>query len=135
MSVSEHRRAVAKFLASHFGGKMSVQSFHTANRRREIDILKCEGAPSRGVSSFATVGLSEVPLVFKRKEYPVRIELVGANASDFECYGEMLSSAAFTIMNRTKFAAPGTVLRDIVGMHAPRSPMRHSKLPPAVTMS
>lgn len=125
MSVSEHRKQIAKFLAGRLGGKASVRSYETEGKKAELGILLCEGTPVPTVSSYATVGLSEHPLVFQGKEYPVRVEFLGACRSDFKKFGEVISTAAFTVINSLGFVAPGSIIPDVFRRSQAKGKLKH----------
>lgn len=83
------------------------------NKAHFIDIAEARNCPERGVISYATLGLSDYPLIFKGEEYSVRIELLGASYQRFakrtEDFSSALATASFFIMKNKWFCAPGMV--------------------------
>jgi len=123
--VSDGDRAVAKYVAHVFGGKPSVKRYWDDDRRSSVDILKAEDSPDVGVASFATVGLSNCPLLRDGKEYPARVELVGACGTHTDSYPNILATAAFCVMNSHWFCYPGAIFPDIVSMYEESETMQH----------
>jgi antitoxin YqcF len=77
------------------------------------------------VTSYGTVGLSDYPLLDRGTEYPARCELVGACASRYQRFGNIISSCAFNIMKDQEFAYPGRIFGRVVAMYYRSLQMRH----------
>lgn len=112
MVISEQRKAIARYLASQFGGRPPVTSYTTADKSLEVGIMTAAGSPDEGLSSFASIGLSEHPLVRDGKEFPARVELVAFARDADAVVAQALSTACFTVIRSTRFVAPGIVVRD-----------------------
>jgi antitoxin YqcF len=123
--VSDENRQIAKYLRAAFGGAPKVARYWDEANRSCVDVLTSEGQPQPGVSSFATIGLSDVPLMRDGREYPARVELVGACASATPGYGNMLATAAFCVINSQWFCGPGEVFPDVVSMYGASHTMKH----------
>lgn len=124
-TVSEGNKIVAKFLASAFGGRPKVLGFKDENDAAEIDILICQDSPCHGVSSYATVGLYLRPITKGEREFPARIEVLGACDSSVERFGNVMSTIAFCIINDGWLCAPGEIFRDVIDVYNMSSTMRH----------
>ena len=80
-----------------------------------IDILSAPESPGEGLVSYATVGLSDVPMPAPGGgEFPTRLELVAAGDAEAKAYPALLAAAAFHIMRSGRLFAPGTVLKNYV---------------------
>ena len=90
-----------------------------------MDIAICQKAPSRGLTSYSTVNLSDAPLIQKGRKYPVRIELVGACDGKVEKFANVLSTAAFFVMKEKWFCRPGVVFETLVRMYKLSKTMEH----------
>ncbi|MBK0869563.1 MAG: suppressor of fused domain protein [Saccharopolyspora sp.] len=123
--VTEDNRAIARAAAAEFGGKPSVTRFWDDQDSSAVDILECPDSPTEGVTSCSTLGLSDHPLVRDGNEYPVRVEVVGAGATDNEHFPNIISTIAFFIINDQWFCSPGSIFPDVVGMYYPAATMRH----------
>jgi antitoxin YqcF len=71
-----------KELANHTASAMRVEKppisrYWDENEKSSVYILEAADRPQRGVISYATIGLSDHPLVFKGREFGTRVELVG----------------------------------------------------------
>lgn len=120
-----YNKTIAKTLAHVFGGTPRVQKFWDDNREQSVDILRCENQPQKGVTSFATIGLSDWPLIQDGEEYPVRIEILGVCGSTFQCFDNAISTAAFCIINSGWFCSPGTIFPDIFTMYKNSTSLQH----------
>ena len=106
---SMRTKAVARITANAFGvEKPPVCRFLDNNRKSFIDILEARDNPDRALISYATVGLSEHPLLHDGKEYGAGVELLGVCRSESQSFGNVLATAAFCIINSSWFCAPGS---------------------------
>jgi hypothetical protein len=123
---SEENRAIYRALSSAFGGgKPKVVQYWDNDRKSDIQILTSPDAPQERVSSYATLGLSDTPLLQGEKEYPARVELVGACESSFSEFANVMATAAFCVKNSQWFAAPGIIFPGVVREYVRQSPMHH----------
>lgn len=122
---TEGNRAIARAAATEFDGKPSVTRFWGDQERSAIDILECPDSPTEGVTSCSTLGLSDHALMRDGNEYPVRVEVVGAGATDNEYFPNIISTVAFFVINDRWFSSPGSIFPDVIGMYYPAVTMRH----------
>jgi antitoxin YqcF len=90
--------------------KPPVHRFWDENKESSVFILEATDRPQDGVASYATIGLSDRPLMFKRREFDTRVELVDACGSAFSGFANVLATAAFCVINSGWFCAPGNHL-------------------------
>lgn len=118
IQISDEQKEVAKYTASAFlVDKPSISRFWDDDRRSDVYILEAPDSPQRGVTSYATVGLSDHPLIFQDKEFGTRVEIIGACGSKFPDYGNILATLAFCVINSKWFCAPGIIFPDIMKMY------------------
>lgn len=111
-----------KELASHTASAMQVEKppisrYWDENEKNSVYLLEAADRPQRGVTSYATIGLSDHPLMFKGREFGARVELVGACGSGFKGFANVLATAAFCVINSRWFFAPGIIFPDVVSMY------------------
>ena len=111
-----------RVLAGHTALAMGVEKppifrYWDENRQTSVCILEASNRPQDGVTSYATVGLSDHPLMFKGREFDARVEFVGACGSAFPGFANVLATAAFCVVNSGWFCAPGIIFPDVVSMH------------------
>jgi len=123
--VSADNKLLARHAVKALGGKPRVISYWDDPHERSVDIAICQNAPSRGLTSYSTVNLSDSPLMQKGREYPVRIELVGACDIEVEEFANVLSTAAFFVMKDKWFCRPGVVFETLVSMYKLSETMEH----------
>lgn len=124
-SITKDNKTIAMAVAKVFGGEPNVQRFWDDGDKNCVDILKCIDKPEEGVTSYATIGLSDAPLYKEGSEYPVRLELVGACGSRFEGFDNAIATAAFCIINSKWFCYPGAIFNDVLSMYKMSPSMRH----------
>jgi hypothetical protein len=123
--VSPDNKLIARHAVGALGGKPRVVAHWDEPEEHSVDIAICENATSRGLTSYSTVNLSDTPLMHKGREYPVRIELVGACKGKVEKFANVLSTAAFFVMKEKWFCRPGVVFETLVGMYKLSKTLEH----------
>ena len=123
--VSNENKAIAKKIVAAVGGNPSVTRFWDENESHYIDLLALENKPVGGVTTVASLGLSDTPLLFQDKEYPVRVEILGCCSSQEDLFPNMISTASFCIIKDCWFCAPGIIFTDIVSMYYPDRSVKH----------
>ncbi|HEV3190067.1 MAG TPA: suppressor of fused domain protein [Polyangiaceae bacterium] len=118
-------RTIAKAAASAFGGRPNVDRYWDDNHQQSVDVLSCQDAPWAGVTSYATIGLSDTPIVKDGAPLGIRVEFVGACGSQVDTFGRYLATAAFCVMNSGWFVAPGIVFPNVLSMFDASPTMRH----------
>lgn len=81
--------------------------------------------PYDGVTSYSTIGLSDFSIEYTVDETPLRLEIVGVSATEYEKYPNILATCAFCIINSKYLISHGKVFRDIIKMYYPNSEMKH----------
>ncbi|WP_330949340.1 suppressor of fused domain protein [Virgibacillus sp. MG-45] len=125
MSISNENKIIAKTALHAFGGKPSVSKYWDENNVSNIDLLTTVNRPFDGVSSYSTIGLSDHSIELTVDETPLQIEIVGASATDYEQFPNILASCAFCIINSKFSVSHGKVFRDIIKMYYPNTEMKH----------
>lgn len=123
--ISPDNKQIARHVVKALGGKPQVIAYWDDAHEYSVDIAVCRNAPSRGLTSYSTVNLSDSPLIQKRREYPVRIELVGACDSKIEEFANVLCMAAFFVMKNKWFCRPGVVFETLVSTYKLSDTMEH----------
>ncbi|MFG6892039.1 suppressor of fused domain protein [Burkholderia pseudomallei] len=111
-----------KVLAAHIALAMGVERppifrYWDENRKSSVCILEAANRPQDGVTAYATIGLSDHPLMLKGREFDARVELVGACGSAFTGFSNVLATAAFCVINSGWFCAPGIIFPNVVSMY------------------
>ena len=131
MAASEKNIKVFKALFSAFEGRTDVFKYWDEAKQNSVDILSHRNHPGLGVTSYGTIGLSDHPMIQDGKVFPVRLELVGACRSDVGTFANIISTAAFFIINDGFFCSPGAVLRNVIDMYDNTLELKHALfLPP-----
>ncbi|MCO1381920.1 suppressor of fused domain protein [Burkholderia multivorans] len=95
--VTSQRRVLAGHAALAMGvEKPPILQFWDENRQSNVYVLEAANRPQDGVSSYATIGLSDHPLMFKGREFDSRVELAGACGSAFLGFANVLATTVST---------------------------------------
>ena len=116
--ISNAAKAVANYTATAFGvEKPPIFHLWDDDHKSDIYVLEAADRPQKGVTSFATVGLSEHPLIRNGQEFTTRVELLGACGSAFPGFNRVLATLGFCIINSKWFCAPGVIFPGVMGMY------------------
>jgi hypothetical protein len=123
---SDENKKIAKHAAAAFGGAPSVSEYLHDTEPLAIPILSCESSPCEGVTAYSTVGLSDFPMLDGGgADFPVRLEIAGACATQAAQFANVVSTAAFIIMRTRKPYHPGAVMRGVVQEYFPATTVPH----------
>lgn len=125
MGISNANKMIAKSALQAFGGKPSISKYWDDTNVSNIDLLTAVNRPYDGVTSYSTIGLSDHLIDYKIDGKPLRLEIVGACATENEHYPNVLATCAFCVINSKYSVSPGKVFRDIIKMYYPSIEMKH----------
>lgn len=123
--ITESNRTIARTIANVFGGQPSVVSYGDEQENSSVDLLTCIDRPQKGVSSYSTIGLSDSPNLRNGKDIGVRVEFLGSCASSVEAFPNILTTAAFCMINSSWPCYPGAIFPDVIAMYDCSRTMRH----------
>lgn len=102
---------IGRFARSVFGGETAVRRFGDDDGKASLFLASGMDCPIAGVTSYATVGLSNCAMEYDGRE--VRVELVGACASTIPGFSNVIASCA---IERIKNGTPITYGSSIAGI-------------------
>ncbi|MEI2417237.1 suppressor of fused domain protein [Orrella sp. JC864] len=120
-------KAIARHALSVFGGKPLVQAYHHDEiQTLSIDLLEVDDSPDDGLVSYSTLGLFEAELRHDDGQaMQTRIELCAEMPDDLDLWGNVLATAAFTLLRGGQAAIPGSVLPGCVAEYYPDTTVPH----------
>jgi hypothetical protein len=92
-------------------GASSARAYRHANdASRAIDVARFADVPERGLVTYGSLGLSNMPWPDGRP----RLEVLLACAQDTRTAPQIVANAVFHVMDSSFYPAPGTMVRDLV---------------------
>jgi antitoxin YqcF len=125
MDVSVDDKALAQYLAKTFHGESSIDEYWDENDASSVDVMTVEDVPWAGVTTAATLGLSNVSVGFEVDGQALRVEILMPYASDAADGPNILATAALNVISSQMDAEPGVVHLGVVEMYLPDSDMKH----------
>lgn len=125
MEISNINKLIAKSALLAFEGEPAVFEYWDDNKNKSIDLLCATNSPYGGVTSYSTIGLSEYSIGYDVDEKPLRAEIVGACATEYDYFPNILSTCAFSIINSNFSISPGEIFKDIIQMYYSNLEMKH----------
>lgn len=125
MTVTKENKIIAKSALEAFGGKPKVSKYWDENNVSDVDLLSTADRPYEGVTSYSTVGLSDYSIGYSVEDKPLRIEIVGASATRFEFFPNIISTCAFNIINTKIPISHGEIFKGVTRMYYTDIEMEH----------
>lgn len=125
MTVSDENKTIAKAALAVFGGKPAVHAYWDDNNENYVDIMSCCDRPYDGVTSYSTIGLSGYSIDQTVDDIPLRVEIVGACASSYNFFPNILGTCAFNIINSKYTCYPGAIFHNVIKYYMPDCSMKH----------
>lgn len=123
--ISEDNKVIARAALAAFGGRPNVTAYWDEAGKHNVDLLACRDQPQKGVTSYSTIGLSDCPINQGGVEIDLRVEFVGACSNSVSEFGNIVTTAAFCVINSKWSCAPGVIFPDIVGMYNCSRTLKH----------
>lgn len=117
-------RLIADSELKLFNASPKIFRFADEEEVKTVDLMMCENCPDAGITSYGTIGLYNCNIGLTYEDKPLRMELLAACASGIEDFSNIVTTAAFEIMDG-KSAYPGYIIDDIVSMYIDNSDMEH----------
>ncbi|QBH01546.1 suppressor of fused domain protein [Xanthomonas oryzae] len=115
---SNRQKEVAQLTAAAFQiDRPSITRFYDEQRVSDIGILVAPNSPEDGITSYATIGLSDHPLMRGGKEFSSRVEMLGLCDSAVQGFDNIISTLAFCVIKSKWFCAPGIIFPDVISMY------------------
>lgn len=117
-AASEANKQIAKDMRAVFdGAQCKVLNYMDKDEKSEIHVLHSTETPEEGLISYATVGLSDYPDDSYEVDPPLGVEIV--TVSNLPDFGEVVSTAAFCVINSGYRVQPGAIFPGVVRLHHP----------------
>ena len=115
---SEANKQIAKDMRAVFdGAECRVINDLDKDEKSEIHVLHSTETPEEGLIAYCTIGLSDYPDDSYTVDPPLGVEILAvSNLPDF---GEVVSTAAFCVINSGYRVQPGAVFPGVVKLHHP----------------
>lgn len=127
-AVQQANRVLARRLADAVGGTPTARRYYLDDERtRHVDIAKFVDRPQPGVTTYATLGLSDTP-VPRQVRPPLGVEVLGACDSK-AAFHVVLAAIAARVRTRPARAEPGAVFDRVVPEQMSAT-LRHAVLVP-----
>lgn len=115
---SEANKKIAQDVRAVFDGQsFKVINYLDKDEKSEIYVLHSTETPGQGLISYCTIGLSDYPDDGFEVTPPLGVEIIAV--SNLPEFGEVVSTAAFCVINSGYKARPGGAFPGVVKLHHP----------------
>ena len=117
MASQKHKRNIyiAKTLLKLIGGEPKIIRFNSNDPRFGVDIFIGRDRPYDNITTYSTIGLSDYSIgITTTRKKELRVEFIGACNNEYNLFSNIVSSAAFNIINDKATCKQGTVFTDII---------------------
>jgi hypothetical protein len=125
--LTEENKFLAKYMHSAFGGNPNARVINYWNNDESlsIPILICPESPREGLTTYATVGLSDYPMYQDNEEFHVRLEIIGACCSEIKWFPNILATSAFYVIQNGWLYRPGSTIENVVNIYDSNTEMKY----------
>ena len=120
----EIKNIIAKKEYYVIGGTPRVFRYWDVNEGNYVDVFSSVDSPCRGVTSYATIGLSECEIGLFSNDKSLRVELLGACDAKVEFFANILATIAFKVMQNKK-CSYGEIIQNVISEYSTDSEMKH----------
>ena len=118
-------KVIYLYLEKVIGGKIEIIRYAGGNHST-MDVISAKDKPFDGVTTYATVGLSNYSIGLKLdNKRALRTEFIGACATEYDWFGNMVSSCAFHIIDDHFACKPGIIYPNMIYMYNYNLTMKH----------
>lgn len=117
-------RMVAQHALSFIGGTPSVATYHSEDRKKEIDVMRCDGVLSADEAVFSTLGLHAFDFGLTSNGKELRVELVCAGRGAGDRFGNLIASTAFELMDAGR-CGYGMLVPGVAAAYLGEGSLRH----------
>lgn len=119
------KKMIYLYLEKIIGGKMEIVRYADENHST-IDIVSAKNRPFEGVTTYATIGLSNYSIGLKLDDKKaLRVEFIGACDTKYDWFGNLISSCSFRIMNDHFACKPGIIYPNMISIYNDNVTMKH----------
>jgi len=122
--VSIDNQIIQQTLTEVFGG-LTIDRQLDVHEGLQVEIVKAENCPSERIVSYATVGLSIVPIGYISSNVILGAEIVGAANARFDRFADILAACVDDIFRLRFKLFPGAVYKNALEAHYPGMDVKH----------
>jgi hypothetical protein len=124
--ISPENKKLAQYLLGVMGKRPSIRTHRRdENPDESVDIVSAADVPTAGVTTHASIRLSDFDTGLRIEGIPLGVELLTAADSSVEFAPNVIATCAFNIMNAGGACKPGNVHHRVVELYYPRSHLKH----------
>jgi antitoxin YqcF len=125
MDISADDKFLARYLGDALKGEPSIDEYWDENDANSVDVMTVDDVPWAGVTTAATLGLSNTSVGYEVEGQALRVEILMPYASDEVDGPNIVATVALNVINSQMDAEPGIVHLGVVEMYLRDSDMKH----------
>lgn len=123
---TEDNKTIVDLYMQTFNATKKVRTHYDEPETSTVFIFSAPDCPTHEVTTYASVGVSDVPLTLNDEKLDFRLELLFAANSTEEFASNMLTTACFCIMKNAWECFPGAVFPNIFSMYDKSLSVKHA---------
>lgn len=125
MTISDDNKKILEYLESVTGEATEINEYWDEDDAHSIDLMAVADAPDEGVTTYSTLGLSDVDTGQTVDDIKLGAEIIIAADSHREEAANILAICAFNMIKENFEIGPGAIFADAAGTYLPDSDMKH----------
>jgi hypothetical protein len=117
-------KTVAKHVITFISGKPAVTRYYNTDKSKQVDIMTCKNPSNPKIGVLSTIGVHNIDIGMKYKDTSLRVELMLTGDIQSDILENILSSAAFEIMD-SAVCKYGTIIPNVISPYLKNTEMKH----------
>jgi antitoxin YqcF len=128
MAISEDNKSLARNLRDIMGGTPTVTKYWDDAHASDIDIMIVEDAPADGLTSYASLGLSDANTGLTAGDKALGVEILLSLASACAEGANMIATCGLSIKKGEIAPSPGAIVPRVLELYDDGRDMKHAML-------
>ncbi len=125
MTISDDNKKILEYLESVTGEATEINEYWDEDDAHSIDLMAVVNAPDEGVTTYSTLGLSDIDTGETLDNMKLGAEIIIAADSKREEAANILAICAFNMIKEDFEIGMGVIFADAAGTYLPNSDMKH----------
>ncbi len=124
MGVSSENKALYRYLTAQFGAS-KINSYWDKAEESYVDLFEAKDMPSKNVTTWVTVGLSDASTGLTVDGVPLGVEFLFASNSVNSRAANIIATCAFNVINSKMKCEPGAIYPGVIEMYYKNISVKH----------
>ena len=117
-------KKIAQHAWAFIGGSPTVFEYHDEDNTVAVDIMTCTDDTASDLTTLSTIGLANADIGKEFEGLPLKVELMMLGKKGEEIFANILSAAAFRIM-QDRYCEFGLIVKNVIEPYTDNATLKH----------